>query len=156
MGAKRPRVNLRQGLDRDVYQILKKLEDTANDGKPFKTTTAVYDAIKRSNSSLSRQKKRPLEDSIDRVLQFRREEQQLDDDGSDSEAALDEPEPAKPDDDRFLLNRQMTKHWHRDPAPPPHASPQSTEGRAVKKRRIQHGDGGRSARARRRPWRRRP
>ncbi|KAF4462028.1 Ribosome biogenesis ATPase RIX7, partial [Fusarium albosuccineum] len=65
-GARRP--NLRQGLDRDVYQILKKLEDS-NDGKPLKSVSAVYDAIKRSNSSLSRQKKRPLEDSIDRVLQ---------------------------------------------------------------------------------------
>ncbi|KAK5997326.1 putative AAA domain-containing protein C16E9.10c [Cladobotryum mycophilum] len=82
----RPRLNLRQGIDRDVYQIIKKLED-GNDGKPFKTVTAAYDAIKRSNSSLSRQKKRPLEDSIDRVLQFRKEEMA---DSEDSEAAIEE------------------------------------------------------------------
>ncbi|KAH6896958.1 P-loop containing nucleoside triphosphate hydrolase protein [Thelonectria olida] len=130
IGTKRHRVVLRPGLDRDVYQILKKLED-ANDGKPFKSISAVYDAIKRSNSSLSRQKKRPLEDSIDRVLQFRTEEL----DESDSEAAIDEPEPVKPDDDRFLLNRQMTKHWHQDPAP--QGSPSKAEDRATKKRRIQ-------------------
>ncbi|KAF5661277.1 hypothetical protein FHETE_8510 [Fusarium heterosporum] len=135
LGAKRPRLNLRQGLDRDVYQVLKKLED-ANDGKPFKTTSSVYEAIKRSNSSLSRQKKRPLEDSIDRVLQFRKEELG---ESSDSEAELEEP--PKPDDDRFLLNRQMTKLWH-TPAPTPASqdnAPQTTnEGsRTVKKRRVQ-------------------
>ncbi|KAF4434825.1 hypothetical protein F53441_13634 [Fusarium austroafricanum] len=139
LGAKRPRPNLRQGLDRDVYLVLKKLED-ANDGKPFKTTTAVYEAIKRSNSSLSRQKKRPLEDSIDRVLQYRKEE--LGGDSSDSEAALEEP--SKPDDDRFLLNRQMTKHWHQTstPATTPASQdtapqPTSEVPRAIKKRRVQ-------------------
>ncbi|RMJ19744.1 hypothetical protein CDV36_000596 [Fusarium kuroshium] len=136
LGAKRPRVNLRQGLDRDVYQILKKLED-ANDGKPFKSISAVYDAIKRSNSSLSRQKKRPLEDSIDRVLQFRKEEL---DDSSDSEAALEEP--TKPEDDRFLLNRQMTKHWHTaQSSAGQNSTPQNSNTgeapRAVKKRRLQ-------------------
>ncbi|KAF4955096.1 hypothetical protein FGADI_4842 [Fusarium gaditjirri] len=136
LGAKRPRLNLRQGLDRDVYTVMKKLED-ANDGKPFKTTTAVYEAIKRSNSSLSRQKKRPLEDSIDRVLQFRKEELG---DSSDSEAELEEP--PKPDDDRFLLNRQMTKHWHQNTttatATEPTMTPPTSEApRAIKKRRVQ-------------------
>ncbi|SCO88599.1 related to nuclear VCP-like protein [Fusarium oxysporum] len=135
LGAKRPRLNLRQGLDRDVYMVMKKLED-ANDGKPFKTTTAVYEAIKRSNSSLSRQKKRPLEDSIDRVLQFRKEELG---DSSDSEAELEEP--PKPDDDRFLLNRQMTKHWHQNTTTATEvetATPPTSEApRAIKKRRVQ-------------------
>ncbi|KAI1019200.1 hypothetical protein LB503_009315 [Fusarium chuoi] len=135
LGAKRPRLNLRQGLDRDVYMVMKKLED-ANDGKPFKTTTAVYDAIKRSNSSLSRQKKRPLEDSIDRVLQFRKEELG---DSSDSEAELEEA--PKPDDDRFILNRQMTKHWHQNTptsAAAETATPPTSEApRAIKKRRVQ-------------------
>ncbi|KAF5538980.1 ribosome biogenesis ATPase RIX7 [Fusarium napiforme] len=133
LGAKRPRLNLRQGLDRDVYMVMKKLED-ANDGKPFKTTTAVYDAIKRSNSSLSRQKKRPLEGSIDRVLQFRKEELG---DSSDSEAELEEP--PKPDDDRFLLNKQMTKHWNTTTATLAEtATPPASEApRAIKKRRVQ-------------------
>ncbi|KAF4460736.1 Ribosome biogenesis ATPase RIX7 [Fusarium albosuccineum] len=132
-GARRP--NLRQGLDRDVYQILKKLEDS-NDGKPLKSVSAVYDAIKRSNSSLSRQKKRPLEDSIDRVLQFRKEELG---DLSDSEAAIDEP-PPKPDDDRYLLNRQMTKHWHQNSTAASQnsvAQGSNESSRAVKKRRLQ-------------------
>ncbi|KAF5024035.1 hypothetical protein F66182_3882 [Fusarium sp. NRRL 66182] len=136
--AKRPRLHLRQGLDRDVYQVLKKLEDN---GKPFKTTTAAYDAIKKSNSSLSRQKKRPLEDSIDRVLQFRKEELG---DSSDSEAALEEELPKKPDDDRFLLNRQMTKHWHQNTTTvqtpttqDPTTQPSNKGSYAIKKRRVQ-------------------
>ncbi|KAM5345791.1 hypothetical protein ACJ41O_011652 [Fusarium nematophilum] len=135
---KKPQVHLRPGIDRDVYEILKKLEET-NDAKPLKTISQAYDAIKRSNSSLSRQKKKPLEDSIDRVLQFRKQE--LDGNSSDSEAALDEPE--NPEDERFLLNRQMTKHWHQNtPQSPAAAAPQSSaEGRATKKRRIQqHGE----------------
>ncbi|CAM1509304.1 Fc.00g030430.m01.CDS01 [Cosmosporella sp. VM-42] len=128
--AKRPRINLRQGLDRDVYQIIKKMED-ANDGKPFKSISAAYEAIKRSNSSLSRQKKRPLEDSIERVLQFRKDELG---ESSDSEAGLEE-EPKRPEDERFLLNRQMTKHWNTASAAATQAQ-ESTESRATKKRRL--------------------
>lgn len=139
---KRPRINLRQGLDREVYAIVKKWED-ANDGKPFKTISAVYDAIKKSNSSLSRQKKRPLEDAIDRVLQFRKEELA---DSSDSEAEIEDPK--RPEDDRFLLNRQMAKQWNTTPAAPttPSARESSDGTRAVKKRRI-HEDGEKDGRA---------
>ncbi|KAM0248214.1 hypothetical protein ACHAP5_003596 [Fusarium lateritium] len=133
--AKRKGPSLRQGLDRDVYQVLKKLED-ANDGKPFKTTSAVYEAIKRSNSSLSRQKKRPLEDAIDRVLQFRKHELG---ESSDSEAELEEP-PAKHDDGRFLLNKQMTMNWHKTPIPTSQETmpqPTSDGSRTTKKRRVE-------------------
>ncbi|KAI9149208.1 Ribosome biogenesis ATPase RIX7 [Paramyrothecium foliicola] len=148
LGARQSRINLRQGLDRDVYQILKKLED-ANDGKPFKTVTAVYDAIKRSNSSLSRQKKRPLEDSIDRVLQFRKEELGESD---DSEAELEEEiELQKQEDDRFLLNRQMTKFWQVEPAAVPSPAPAPTqdvaETRPGKKRRLREDGNERDTRA---------
>lgn len=132
-----PRPNLRQGLDRDVYAVITKLEEASD--THIKTITQAYDAIKRSNSHLSRQKRRPLEDSIDRVLQFRKEE--LHD--SDSEAAIEEAEaqlPKKPEDERFLLNRQLTKHWHTKPAdttPAPTPTPASDEQRPKKKRRVQ-------------------
>ncbi len=85
------------GLDRDVYQIIRKFEDQhVDDKKPPKfTISGVYDAIKQSNSSLARQKKRPLEDAIDRVLRFRREEKQEDDEEADIEeaAATASPNP---------------------------------------------------------------
>ena len=83
------------GLDRDVYQIVRKFEDeherdTGGSKPPRFTVSAVYDWIKRSNSSLARQKKRPLEDSIERVLRLRKEERVED----DEEAALEDATPA--------------------------------------------------------------
>lgn len=126
---------LRQGLDRDVYAVLKKLEG-ADEGS-LRTVGQVYDAIQSSNSHLRRQKKRPLEDSIDRVLQFRREELE---DLDDSDAAIEEEEarqlPKKTEDERFLLNRQMTKHWHANQTPASSAKSSSDE-RQAKRRRIQ-------------------
>lgn len=83
------------GLDRDVYQIVRKFEDEherENSSKPPRfTVSGVYDWVKRSNSSLARQKKRPLEDSIERVLRLRKEERLED----DEEAALEEAEAAE-------------------------------------------------------------
>jgi ribosome biogenesis ATPase len=117
-------------MERDVYTVLKQLETASGTG-PFKTITSAYDAIQKSNSSLRRQKKRTLEDAIDRVLLLRKQE---DDDSSDSEAAIEEAEQAKPEDERFLLNRQMTKLWHQDP--PANNKSELTEPSPAKKRRI--------------------
>ncbi|KAL7623998.1 Ribosome biogenesis ATPase rix7 [Parahypoxylon ruwenzoriense] len=108
------------GLDRDVYQIVRKFEDEHERNqsqekglsKPPKFTVAgVYDSIKRSNSSLARLKKRPLEDSIERVLRLRKEERKEE----DEEEALDEvpPESPKPKErDYFVMNKQITKSWN--------------------------------------------
>lgn len=86
---------LLHGLDRDVYQIVRKFEDEHEREKSSKpprfTVSGVYDWVKRSNSSLARQKKRPLEDSIERVLRLRKEERMED----DEEAALDEAPPVE-------------------------------------------------------------
>ncbi|KAG9257604.1 P-loop containing nucleoside triphosphate hydrolase protein [Emericellopsis atlantica] len=131
-----PRLNLRQGLDRDVYAVIAKLEET--NGGPFKSAWKAYDAIKHSNSHLSRSKKRPLEDSIERVLEFRKEE--LEDDDDDSDAAIEEAEermlPMKTEDERFLLNRQMTKHWNTT-----RNTPKTTDGQPDAKKRRLHEDG---------------
>ncbi|QUC17120.1 uncharacterized protein UV8b_01361 [Ustilaginoidea virens] len=131
-GLARPRLTLRSRVERDVYTVLKQLEAASGDGRPFKTVGAAYDAIQHSNSSLKRQKKRPLEDAIDRVLLFRKQEA---DDSSDSEAALDEAEPTRQADGRFLLNRQMTKLWHQPS--PSSAEATSMEPSPSKKRRVQ-------------------
>lgn len=165
--------NLRQGLDRDVYAVLKKFEG-ADEGS-LNTISKVYEAIQSSNSHLRRQKKKPLEDSIYRVLEFRKEElQELDD---DSDAAIEAAEaqrlPKKPEDERFLLNRQMTKHWHTDKPTAPSATENKTgapasdktavassesdkkvssslgtsDGSHTKKRRLDEGDGNMSEKA---------
>ncbi|PNH44028.1 hypothetical protein VD0004_g3583 [Verticillium dahliae] len=127
----RPKANLRNSLDRDVYQIVKKLEDerTANQPKDRKraklTISGVYDIIKKSNSSLARQKRKPLEDAIDRCLDFLKQEQS---DSEDSEAALDEINESNKPEDRFLLNRQMAKQWN--------TTAQGAEGKSTKRRRL--------------------
>ena len=84
---RRPPIQLRQGLDRDVYQVVRKLED--DDPQLRLATANVYEAIQRSNSSLKRQKKRLLEISIERVLDFRKEEARTNDDAGDSEAEIE-------------------------------------------------------------------
>lgn len=107
--------SLRQGLDRDVYHIIKKFEDE-NDGTRI-TVSAIYDYVQRSNSSLKRLKKRPLEDSIHRALDVRREEAKPE---RDSDEELEKELQAKAagakrlqeDRDASLMNKQLTKHWN--------------------------------------------
>ncbi|KAK3899977.1 P-loop containing nucleoside triphosphate hydrolase protein [Staphylotrichum tortipilum] len=105
------------GLDRDVYQIVLKLEEPEEEGgrKPRLTVGSVYDSIKRSNSSLARQKKRPLEDSIERVLAARKQHAKADEqEDSDDELEAREQErekAAKAERDSNLLNRQLAKSW---------------------------------------------
>ncbi|KAJ2979280.1 hypothetical protein NUW58_g7242 [Xylaria curta] len=105
------------GLDRDVYQIIRKFEDQHVDDKkpPRFTVTGVYDAIKQSNSSLARQKKRPLEDAIDRALRLRQEEKKEDDEEADIEEAAAAAAAASPkpkERDYYLLNKQIAKSWN--------------------------------------------
>lgn len=107
--------SLRQGLDRDVYHIIQKFEHD-NDGTKV-TISAVYDYVQRSNSSLKRQKKRMLEDSIQRVLDVRREEARAE---RDSDEELEKELQAKAagakrlreERDASLMNKQLTKHWN--------------------------------------------
>jgi ribosome biogenesis ATPase len=95
-------MRLTQRIDRDIYQIVLKLENeqaekTARTGEPPKFTVAgIYDIIKRSNSSLAREKKKPLEDSIYRVLQFRKEERKKDQEDDEDEAMDDVLADASP------------------------------------------------------------
>ncbi|KAJ6783151.1 hypothetical protein PWT90_01449 [Aphanocladium album] len=126
--------SLSNRLDLDVYHVVKRLEQSNNDGKLFKTVSAAYSAIKGSNSSLSRQKKRPLEDALFRVLDVRKHEQ-AQDESDDSEAAIDVDEPESKGEDRFLLNRQITKLWNVEPATMP--SSNGGDQPAKKKRRVE-------------------
>ncbi|MCJ1390435.1 hypothetical protein MMC18_003294 [Xylographa bjoerkii] len=72
------RAYLSQGLDKEIYQIVRKLADQQEQYEPNRKTrlsvTSVYENIKRSNSSLNRKSKKLLEDSIDRVLSVLKEE----------------------------------------------------------------------------------
>ncbi len=54
------------------------------------TVTAVYDRIKRSNSSLNRKSKRLLEDSIERVIAVVKEVARAGDEEEDTDAEIDD------------------------------------------------------------------
>ncbi|MCJ1399019.1 hypothetical protein MMC11_002221 [Xylographa trunciseda] len=73
------RASLSQGLDKEIYQIVRKLADEQEQYEPNRrariSVTTVYENIKRSNSSLNRKSKKLLEDSIDRVLSVLKEEE---------------------------------------------------------------------------------
>jgi ribosome biogenesis ATPase len=56
-----------------------------DNGKIKLKTSAVYDSIKRSNSSLARRSKKQLEDSIERVLSVIKEEQAEEEDSITSD-----------------------------------------------------------------------
>lgn len=115
------RTNLRNGLDRDVYQIVRKYEDEITDHGASKapkiTISAVYEYIQRSNSSLKRQKKRPIEDALERVLDLRREEAKADRDSDEElelelQAQAENAKRARDEKTASLLNKQLTKHWN--------------------------------------------
>ena len=137
---------LRPGFDRDIYQIVRKLEDEEQERaeergekKPRRLTiNIIYDAIKRSNSSLARQKKKPLEDSIERVLAVRKEESKADE-KPDSDAEIEAAEAAaaeaariRAEKDASLLNKQIAKSWGlANNMPKPSANGNGTSGAAT-------------------------
>ncbi|KAB8339155.1 hypothetical protein FH972_022091 [Carpinus fangiana] len=75
-----PRTYLRQGLDRDVHQVITRLLER-DDAPEVLTVNIVYEHIRRSNSSLKRKGKPLLEDSIEKALSSI----QADQEGEDSE-----------------------------------------------------------------------
>jgi ribosome biogenesis ATPase len=75
--AKAGRPSLQTGLDKEVFQIVRKFQDDQPDGaSPVPSVAAVYRYIQASNSSLKRKPKQLLNNSIDRVLAVLMDEQQ--------------------------------------------------------------------------------
>ncbi|KZF25526.1 putative AAA family ATPase/60S ribosome export protein Rix7 [Xylona heveae TC161] len=149
------RPTLGHGLDKEIYQIVRKFIDEQSqydDGRGFRlTSSTVYDRIKRSNSSLNRKSKKLLEDSIERVIAVIKEETADDDPGSiDGEFdGLEDPEP-EPEQEPNSMNKSIVAMWGSSkpqseaasPAPgqtPPSASSKKrerqTNGEPLKKKR---------------------
>ncbi|KAK1761365.1 ribosome biogenesis ATPase RIX7 [Echria macrotheca] len=112
------RPSLRNTIERGVYGIVQKLEEDNEDGEKRRkmTVAEVYAAIKGSNSSLARLKKKPLEDAIERVLDVRRaEERENEEEDEDAvieeRVAREERERERERDAGELLNRQIAKGW---------------------------------------------
>ncbi|ESZ90120.1 putative Uncharacterized AAA domain-containing protein C16E9.10c [Sclerotinia borealis F-4128] len=124
MNSRGGRPSLSQGLDKEIYQIVKKLADEhAQNPKGTKrlTISIVYDSIKNSNSSLKRRSKKLLEDSIERVLLVLKEEQ-YDSDSVDGDFEGLEEEAAPLPKEHNIMNRNITKLWAK-PTPSPTMSP---------------------------------
>ncbi|KAK8191619.1 P-loop containing nucleoside triphosphate hydrolase protein [Phyllosticta capitalensis] len=90
-GKSRP--SLRQGLDREIYQVVRKLAEEQSNANL--SVTDVSNWIKSSNSSLARKPRKLLEDSIERVLDVIKEDEMS---GDEEMAPIDgnfgEPEEA--------------------------------------------------------------
>ena len=87
------RGTLSHGLDREVYQVIRKLVDEHEqyDASPPRLSfSRVYDEIRRSNSSLNRKNKRLLEDSVERVLESINQDSAEKDDNVDNEGHVAE------------------------------------------------------------------
>lgn len=110
------RQTLQAGLDKDVYQIVRKYLDERNEPAAKLRLSHVYDYIQRSNSSLKRRSRKQLEDSIDRVIDVIREDEGGDDEDDEIEDelaelegnfAMDEPKDRSGD----WMNRQIVSQW---------------------------------------------
>ena len=138
----RGRPSLQAGLDKEVYQVVRKYLDDRNESALKLRLSTVYDYIQRSNSSLKRRPKRQLEDSIERVIDVIREDEEPDDEDEDEMAelegdfAMDEPKEKK-DRSSDWMNRQIVNQWA--------ATPAATNGEKTEKtEKSKKRDGGKS------------
>lgn len=80
-----------------VYQVVRKIiDDQPDTGRIRLSAPAIYDQIKKSNSSLNRKPKKLLEDSLERVLEVLKSDVLGDDEEDSVEGdfeGLDEPTP---------------------------------------------------------------
>ncbi|KAJ5549806.1 hypothetical protein N7535_002252 [Penicillium sp. DV-2018c] len=104
------RPTLSQGLDREVYQIVRKIiDDQSETGRLRLSVSTIYETIKKSNSSLNRKPKRLIEDSLERVLEVIKADMGEDDEDSmegDFEG-LEEPAAVEPNG----MNQSVVGSW---------------------------------------------
>lgn len=122
------RTSLQNSLDREVYQVVRKIQDDQSQFEPLSlsrlTFAFVYDQIKNSNSSLNRKPKKLLEDSLERVLSTI----QADQDGESSDDINDIPIPEEPVQKLSSngLNKAITGSWAARNSPASRQSPAPT------------------------------
>lgn len=111
------RPSLQQGLDREVYQIVRTYLDSKNESPLKLRSITIYDHIQRSNSSLKRRPKKQLEDSIERVIDVIRDDESGDDedemaelDGNFGEEA-EKAEKVVKDRSGDWMNKQIVTQW---------------------------------------------
>ncbi|KAI9376842.1 P-loop containing nucleoside triphosphate hydrolase protein [Aspergillus egyptiacus] len=139
------RPTLRQGLDKEVYQVVRKIIDDQAENDNFRlSVTTIYDSIKRSNSSLNRKPKRILEDSIERVVEVIKGDIGEDESESiDGDFAGIEEQPVQ---DSNSMNRSLVGAWNTKPANIETNSTETTKPTSTKRR--QHGGDSHSSKRR--------
>ncbi|KAJ5587889.1 uncharacterized protein N7459_003654 [Penicillium hispanicum] len=105
------RPTLSQGLDREVYQVVRKIiDDQPDTGRIRLSVPAIYETIKKSNSSLNRKPKKLLEDCLERVLEVVKSDVLGDDDDDSVEGdfeGLEEPPVTEPNG----VNQSIVGMW---------------------------------------------
>jgi ribosome biogenesis ATPase len=110
----RSRPSLQAGLDKEVYQIVRKYLDDKNESPLKLRLSTIYDWIQRSNSSLKRRPKKQLEDSIERVIDVIREDESGDDEDEllEVEGEFGEEKiEAKGSKSGDWMNKQIVNTW---------------------------------------------
>ncbi|RDL39027.1 p-loop containing nucleoside triphosphate hydrolase [Venustampulla echinocandica] len=109
------RPTLIQALDKEIYQVVRKLADDQhqleNGSSKRLTVSVVYDHIKHSNSSLKRRSKKLLEDSIERVLLVLKEQELDDSESLDGDFDGIEEEHVPKLKDHNIMNKSITRMW---------------------------------------------
>lgn len=107
--------SLQQGLDRDIYQIVRKYLDDKNESPLKLKISTIQDHIQRSNSSLKRRPKKQLEDAIERVIDVMREDEEVSDDIADIEGDFgdmdDKAQKEKESKSADFMNKQIIGAW---------------------------------------------
>src|SRR5690242_1473301 len=106
--------SLQQGLDRDIYQIVRKYLDDKNESPLKLRVSTIQEYIQKSNSSLKRRPKKQIEDSIERVIEVMREdESEVDDEIADIEGDFGEMEEKVQKDSKSAdwMNKQIVGQW---------------------------------------------
>ncbi|KAJ4410762.1 Ribosome biogenesis ATPase rix7 [Didymella pomorum] len=105
--------SLQQGLDRDIYQIVRKYLDDKNESPLKLRISTIQDHIQRSNSSLKRRPKKQLEDSIERVIDVMREDEEVSDEIADIEGDFGDMEEkaSKESKSADFMNKQIIGTW---------------------------------------------
>ncbi|KAF4770639.1 hypothetical protein HAV15_012774 [Penicillium sp. str.  len=133
------RPTLSQGLDREVYQIVRKIiDDQPETGRIRLSVPTIYDTIKKSNSSLNRKPKRLIEDSLERVLEVVKADMGEEDEDSmegDFEG-LEEPAATEPNG----MNQSVVGSWATTKAKKTAESTASTPAPTASKRRTHGGE----------------
>ncbi|KAL2841082.1 P-loop containing nucleoside triphosphate hydrolase protein [Aspergillus pseudodeflectus] len=142
------RPTLRQGLDKEVYQVVRKILDDQVENPDFRlTVTVIYESIKRSNSSLNRKPKRILEDSIERVVEVLKADVLDDTDSIDGDFAGIEEQPAP---ESNSMNKALVGQWNTasKPSKPDTNTPESAIPAPTSTKKRHHGGESQSSKRR--------